>query len=92
MFKIELIILNLASRDSRIEDIIATFKTLQNKYKVNLQIDHFLNSSIVRVVANFYFVLSSIFSRRLRKLTKSIIVAYTYKQQITLKKKTTLAT
>lgn len=79
MFKVESIISNLNNRDLRIDKIIATFKTFQKEYKVNLFIDYFLESFVVKLVTNSYFVLSSIFFKHLNKFTKSIIVVYMHR-------------
>ncbi len=76
MSKAKPIILSLVDRDSRINKVIATFRTLQSQYKAYLHIENPLESSITKVVANFYYIVSSIFLRRLREITKFTKLAH----------------
>jgi len=76
MSKTEPIISDLADRDSRINKVIAAFRTLQSQYKICLYIDNLLKLVVTRIVAVFYYIFSSIFSRRLRVITKSIKLAH----------------
>ncbi len=72
MSKAEPIILGLVDRDSRINEVIAMFRTLQSQYEVNLHIDDFLESPVIRIIAVFYYIIYTILSRRLREVTKLI--------------------
>jgi len=87
MSKAKSIILGLADRDSRIEDIIVTFRTLQSQYKINLYIENSFESSTIRVVAVFYYIVFIILSRRLKEITKLLKITYIQEQRITKEKK-----
>jgi hypothetical protein len=92
MPKAEPIIPGLASRDSRLEDAIVAFRTLQNEHKASLHTDYPLEPPIAKIVADSYFVLPSTFSRRLNELTKPMTAAHTHKQRITPEEEAALAT
>ncbi len=87
MLKAKSIISNLIDRNSQIENTIAIFRILQNQYKINLYIDNSFELFIVKIVAIFYYIVSSIFSRRLKEITKLLKIVYIQEQRITKKKK-----
>jgi len=76
MSKVELIILGLVDRDSRIENAIVAFRTLQSQYKISLHIKNSFELSTIRVVAVFYYIVSIIFSKRLKEITKLLKITH----------------
>jgi len=76
MSKTKSIISNLVNRDSQIDKAIVVFRALQSQYKTSLYIKSFFELSIAKIVANFYYIVSSIFSRRLCKITKLLKLIY----------------
>jgi hypothetical protein len=92
MPKAEPIILGLADRDSRINEAIAMFWTLQSQYEVNLHIDDPLESPIIRIIVAFYYIIHTTLSRRLREVTKPIKQAHIQEQRITKEEKESLIT
>ncbi len=76
MPKAKPIILGLANRDSRIEDAIVAFRTLYSQYKTSLHIKNSFESSTIKVVADFYYIVSIILSRHLKEITKFLKITH----------------
>jgi len=92
MSKAKLVISSLADRNSRIENAIVTFRTLQSQYKISLHIENSFELSTIRVVAVFYYIVSIILSKRLKEITKSLKMTHIQEQRITKEKKESLVT
>jgi len=92
MPKAEPVISGLADRDSRIEDAIVAFRTLQSQYEASLHTENPFESPTIRVVAAFYYIVPTTLSRRLKEVTKPLKMAHIQEQRITKEEEESLAT
>ncbi len=84
--KAKSIISNLIDRNSQKENIIVIFQILQNYNKINLYIENSFELSILKVIAIFYYIVSITFLRRLKEITKFLLINNLYSKTIYYKK------
>ena len=66
---------NLSSRDERVILAIATFKNLQNDYVI----EKIKNSSIIREVTFFFYLIEFTFNKRLKNQTQTVIMTHNHR-------------
>lgn len=90
MSKAKTSIPNLPNRNARLEMTITSFRELQRDYEASLTIDNSMQSSTIKAIIDFYYVVNFTLTRRLLEQTRSLENAYTHRQRLIEAKKLSL--